>query len=303
MEENVIEQNVVETKKKKVSPFEKRIHEIDFIRGFMIVIVVMDHLFWNLGHFGELWHIDWMEGFFQDWYWVSIARMIIQPLALMIFCFISGVSCAFSKNNWKRAIENLILWLIILIGSHILCENIIIDGYLDLNIIGVLGFSTLLYCFFQKRSWKGILAAILGFGIISVAIGPILGQTIMVNFGAHDLNRTATFVPLYNYQGLEYLHYNGNNYVFGMSPNCYLPLFWEPASQADFVPLFPYVIFFFAGALFAYFFYKKKKQSLIKRKFNWERPICFIGRHTLVIYLSHMLILAGIFRLIDYFVR
>ena len=30
---------------RKPGPFEKRIHEIDFIRGFLIGLVVIDHIF------------------------------------------------------------------------------------------------------------------------------------------------------------------------------------------------------------------------------------------------------------------
>ena len=47
-------------------------------------------------------------------------------------------------------------------------------------------------------------------------------------------------------------------------PNVYFPPLWEPAEmfggsrQADYVPLFPYIMFFFGGALISYFLYKKR---------------------------------------------
>ena len=33
---------------RKPGAFEKRIHEIDFVRGFLIMLVLMDHLFCHL---------------------------------------------------------------------------------------------------------------------------------------------------------------------------------------------------------------------------------------------------------------
>ena len=33
-------------KQRKPGLFEKRIHEIDFARGILIILVLMDHLFW-----------------------------------------------------------------------------------------------------------------------------------------------------------------------------------------------------------------------------------------------------------------
>ena len=132
-------------KKKRISPFEKRIHEIDFFRGFLIFLVVMDHLFLEFYH---LYDFDHAIPFFK-WYYFSDLRNFIQPVALMCFCFVSGISCAFSRNNWKRAIECLILWAVIAVGSNvfqILEDNKVIpmiepNFRIDFNIIGVLGFS------------------------------------------------------------------------------------------------------------------------------------------------------------------
>ena len=36
-----------------------------------------------------------------------------------------------------------------------------------------------------------------------------------------------------------------------------------------------------------------------KRKGNWEKPICFLGRHTLIIYIAHEVIFTIIFVLLD----
>lgn len=279
---------------KKLGAFEKRIHEIDFLRGFLILIVVIDHLFYNLGVYGGKWGIDWMYGFFRMFYWFGAPRKIIQPVALMAFCFLSGVSSSFSRNNWKRALQMVAFWLIIALGGFILTllidNNVItfLNGSLrvDLNIIGVLALSTLLYCIVERRSYKALIASILiGFLLCSYFIPALM-------------NGLSNICGVINPDRATSMHYYFANGLEGV-PNFYLPLFWEPLNQSDYVPLFPYVLFFFGGALLSYFVYRNKKQSIIKHKGEWERPFCFMGRHSLIIYLSHMFILSGIFMLID----
>ena len=40
---------------RKPSAFDKRIHEIDFLRGFLIMLVLMDHLFCHLWQYNLGW--------------------------------------------------------------------------------------------------------------------------------------------------------------------------------------------------------------------------------------------------------
>jgi uncharacterized membrane protein len=72
--------------------------------------------------------------------------------------------------------------------------------------------------------------------------------------------------------------------------------------QGDHMPLFPYLGFFFLGAMVSKLTYAKDKKSYFKR-YNWERPICFVGRHTLLIYGTHVLIIFGILSLVGLFIK
>ena len=275
--------------KPKKDAFSKRIHEVDLLRGFLIILVIIDHILWNMKYYGEIWmgQEGWMYQAF-NFYWTSVARGIIQPIALMLFCFVSGVSCAFSKSNKKRAIVTLIFWAIIALGSNVI--QLILTGNgvegleirVDFNIIGVLAFSTLLYCLFEKKSWRSLLVVIIFSFLISNFLSPMLRESLLKLCGGHVCNRP----------GVAYG-------VGNTTPNFYMPLFWEYPHQADFVPLFPYIIAFFLGALFSYFFYKEKRQSLFPKRKEWERPICFLGRHTLVIYLAHYFVIRAIFIIIN----
>ena len=273
-----------ETKEiKKVSPFEKRIHEIDFVRGLLMCLVILDHLFNLLMSFNKTWMgPDYIQPFatiynVAHWYWTNPIRDVVRWIALAAFCFVSGISSAFSKNNWKRAIEMVVLWFIIFIVSNLLQLGYSASGLdlgirscrVDFNIIGVLAFSTLIYCFFQKKDWRWLLGAA-GVGFLIHIIVEICFLSIP-NFGE----------------------------------NLYMVILWRPspmiADQADWMPLFPYISFFFLGAMLSYFTYSKNRVSYFKRH-EWERPICFLGRHSLIVYASHFIILIGIFSLIGLFI-
>ena len=267
-------------KERKIGPFEKRIHEIDFIRGVLMCLVIMDHLFNLLMSYNKIWMgSEGLQPFkalyeFFHFYWTWPVREVIRYIALGSFCFVSGISCAFSRNNWKRAIQMVVLWAIIFIGSNLLQLAYQKSGLdlgikscrIDFNIIGVLAFSTLIYCFFQKKNWIWLLVvAIIG---TLIHIGVRICFLVNPNFGK-DL---------------------------------YLIWFYRPsefvAYQADWMPLFPYISFFFMGAMTSYFTYAKNRTSFFKRH-EWERPICFLGRHSLIVYATHFVLLMGIFALIN----
>ena len=267
---------------KRVGPFEKRIHEIDFVRGLLMVLVILDHLFNLLMSFNKGWagdaHTQPFYTIYQvaQFYWSNPARTIIRWICLGSFCFVSGISSAFSRNNWKRAGEMILLWFIIFFGSNIL-ESIRMNFNLELgvrtlrvdfNIIGVLAWSTLIYCFVQDAHYKWL--------IILIAAGLVIHPICVL------LSQTA------------------------WGQETYAPFFWRPtkevADQADYMPLFPYVSFFLGGALLSKFTYSVNKKSYFKRH-EWERPICFLGRHSLIVYVSHFAILIGIFSLVGLFIK
>lgn len=276
----------------KRDPFRTRIHEIDFFRGVLICLVVMDHIFnltmsYSYGWCGGDSAIiagTAVEPFYTmyrvaSFYWYNTARHIVRWFCLCSFCFLSGISCAFSRNNWKRAGQMITLWFIIMVFSNIL-QSLVDYSHIDLsidalrvdfNVIGVLAWSTLIYCFVQDKPWGWLLA----FCIAGMLLHPVCVLL--------------SWTP------------------WGKDPNTYAVPFLEPEwygphRQADFMPLFPYLGFFFAGALVSKFTYSVNKKSYFKQ-FEWERPFCFAGRHSLQIYILHFAVLIGIFSLIGVFIK
>lgn len=258
----------------RLGAFEKRVHEVDLIRGILIIIVLIDHILNQFLLNTDEWYLITNNIFWRyfyegmEFYWDCTARAIIRQICLIAFTFISGVSCAFSRNNWRRAGEMILIFGILAVGSNLLQAW----GWLgntatiiDFNVIAVLAFSTLFYCFVQNCSWKGILASMLCWFLFST-------------------------------YGMEILR------SIPGSLNARVPALFEPNFRTgDWMPLVPYIAFFFLGALYAMFVYQDKKSKLPRGE--WERPFCFVGRNTLWIYLGHQVVLIPLFMIITAIMR
>ncbi|MCR5505882.1 MAG: DUF1624 domain-containing protein [Bacilli bacterium] len=256
---------ITRSRKHRIGPFEKRIHEIDFIRGVLIFLVVFDHI---MNHFA--FDNTFNQGLQQAawWYWYCQPRQVIRMVALFGFCFVSGISCAFSRNNWLRAGQMLLIYGVLTVGSTIIeAWGLFPDMtmYIPFNIIGVLAWSTLFYCFVQNKSWRGILAMLLFSFLMCQYFIPWLQQV---------------------------------NQLKSVHPAA-AALFKPNTDYADWLPLFPFMTFFMMGAFVSYFVYRDKKKSITKHKYQWERPVCFIGRHTLIIYALHQVVFIPIFMLLN----
>ncbi len=242
--------------------FKTRVHEIDLLRGFLIILVIFDHLMWFFLNY--IFHYNHP---FLQWYWTSELRFIVRQCVLFLFMFLCGISCHFSKNNARRGGLLLAFAVIVSIGSYILqllpmFANRVV--HLDINILGVIAISILLYSLIQKRSDNEVLFAI----------------AILMIFYFFTLiaSRQADTKSFNHFTSLLYCPFN--------------PI--KAGYVADYLPIFPYIIFLFIGALFGRKFYKNKK-SLVKKKGNWEKPICFLGRHTLLIYVGHEVVFTLVF--------
>lgn len=246
--------------------FDKRIHEIDFFRGILIILVIFDHLMWFINFY--LCH---NTSGFLNWYWSSELRLVVRQIVLMAFLFTCGISCFLSRNNKKRGFLLLLLCLGITIVTHLIQLLPMFSGRavaIDFNVLGVVCLSILTLCIFEKRSTKDIL-------LVTGAL-MLFYFFILVSMKVN---------PIYEYdpfQSIIYLNFN--------------PI--KEAYVGDYMPLFPYIVFLFLGFVFARKYYINR-QSLIKSKKNWERPICFLGRHTLIIYIAHEILFTAVFVLLD----
>ena len=254
---------------KDKKPFLSRIHEIDFLRGILMVLVIFDHLMWFINFY-----IFKNSSGFINWYWTSNLRFIVRQIVLMLFLFTCGISCHLSRNNKKRGLILLGLTLLIVVATHLLqllpmFNNRVV--IIDFNIIGVIALSILLYCLVEKFDNKQLL----------YVIGVLILFYAFINISMRSAPQ------VYNpFLSILYCPFN--------------PI--REGCVGDYLPLFPYIIFLFFGVLFARRFYQNKT-SIIAKKANWERPICFLGRHTLFVYVGHEIIFTAIFILLGVIIK
>ena len=243
---------------------DKRVFEIDFFRGILILLVVFDHLMWFINFY--LFH---RTSAFLNWYWYGDLRRIVREIVLFTFLFLCGVSTYFSRNNKKRGLILLGLCVLITISTHLIQLLPMFDNRaiaIDFNILGVIALSILCFSVFEKLSSQNLLLITCGLIIFYVFL--------LISGGS------STYDPFRS--------------IFGLSFN--------PVAEwyvGDYLPLFPYIIFLFLGNLCARYIYKEKSSKLPKLKGKGRNWIALLGRHTLIIYIVHEILFTLIFMLLD----
>lgn len=97
--------------KRLLPPQRRRIWELDFLRGVFILLMVMDHTFFDIGYpymFGEAWlgsgnaaAVKMVE--FCRFYWDHPVREWVHDMVLWGFFLLCGMSVAFSRNNYVHS--------------------------------------------------------------------------------------------------------------------------------------------------------------------------------------------------------
>lgn len=233
----------------------KRINIIDEVRGLCIVLVVIYHLFYSLA---MIFGVEWsLEPF-------AVMR-IYQPVLPGMFILISGISFHLSRSNLRRG---LILLGISLAMTAILAifmpSQIILFG-----ILHFLAFANIV-CGLLKNQIQKIPAA-------SGAIICVLLFLLTYNIQRGHLG----IEGLWAYHLPRELYTTDLTMMFGF----FSPTFYS----SDYCPILPWIFLFLLGTILGRYV-QKLPESLCRVHI---RPLAFIGRHTLIIYLAHQPIIVG----------
>lgn len=247
-----------------------RIFELDFIRGSCLLLMILDHALYDLGF---IFSRQWFSGigepsgilyrlcyFAEHFYFPWIMRDIVWSLVVFLFIFICGTSCSFSHSNLKRGIR---LSGVALALTAFTWGIDRLYGYSDhfiirFGILHMLAASILLYCLLRRLGPPIMLAL----GTAAIAAGiyfsnqPLATDFVYLGFLIHT---TSAFY------------------------------------SADYFPLLPWFGIFLLGAVIGPKLYPERRSLLkIRKEPGLSRPIQFLGRHSLLVYVLHQPVVYGI---------
>lgn len=242
----------------------RRVRLFDTVRGFSVVSMVLFHFYYDLVFFIG---VVPTSAFFTPA--VDIWRASIS----WTFLFIAGAMVTFSKSNFKRAG----LYLAVAVAIYVVTSFIGKDVEISFGIIYCMGACTLIAALleaagFKPKGWGWTAAFIIAFllllGLSRGSIG-IFGVEI-----AH--------IPRAVYEGgmLSWLGLPGVDFI-----------------SADYYPLLPYLFLYLTGWSFAL---RLQETGYSHPVWGFSiRPLEFIGRHALPIYVLHQPVLLGASQLIS----
>ena len=285
---------------------DKRIWEIDFLRGVLIIGMVIDHFMFFLGMFSSL----YAEGSLPIWllnvsafanaYWLNEVKILIRFFGVALFFLLTGISSKFSKSNLKRSVICMAFGIALALGYMAFS---LISGqsmYVLFGIITCLGFSMFAYwaakTIYTKihksdDNWKWWA---LGIGCIMALAGLITNLCIST-----DLKFGHILLSMFGHYNPGYFDSSSEQLTFGKA---LLTIIGFHKWGNDWMGILPFTGFTFLGGFIGEHCYSIRK-SIFFRK-NEEKNVEFnrkaikstwlinwLGARTFIIYIIHPVII------------
>lgn len=236
-----------------------RLHLLDSLRGITLISMILYHGVWDLVY---IYGIKW------DWY-RSTGAYIWQQSICWVFILLAGFCWSFGKKPLKRGVLVFLGGaLITFVTVLIMWENRVIFGVLTL-----LGSCMLLMIPLEKLLKK--VPAAMGIAVSTL----LFFLTRDVNFGYLGFEGIALWeLPDGFYRNLL------TTFLGFPKPGFY---------STDYFSLFPWMFLFVCGYFLYRLFTERGWLTMSIFRVNCK-PLSFIGRHSLLIYLLHQPILYGI---------
>ncbi len=263
-----------------------RVGLLDEARGLLVILMIIYHALYTLTYSNLL---SGTQFFFTlgDLFYSPVVN-ILRDIGAGLFIFICGASCVYSRNNFKRGAIIFIAGILVTIVT----VYFVPDKQILWGILHCLGLSIVLYDFLAKplsklKWWLGVpifaVLSILTFGLANTDfyfrhIGVPFVESLQIN--------TFSLVTSSNVWGTI------SRFIFPLGITA--PNFSSPG---DWFPIFPWIFILFIGT-----FYGRRLKEGRALKFAYKthvRPLAFVGRHALVIYLLHQPIIYGILALLE----
>ncbi len=234
---------------------------LDFIRGIAVLNMIAYHTLWDLVFIYNI-NIPWYKG--------NIG-FVWQQLICQSFILLSGFCVNLSRKGFKRGAVVFFCGLLISLVTYLFMrENIIVFGIM--TFIG----SAMIITEALKPVFKRIHSA-LGFAI-SLSLFVI----------TYNLDR--------GYLGFKQFNIALPDFLYRNLFTTYLGFKEEGFFSTDYFPLFPWIFLFLTG----YFIFGLTggRERINKNNFLGLKPVNFLGRNALIIYLVHQPLIYLILNLI-----
>lgn len=239
-----------------------RAFELDMLRGLAVLMMILHHFIFDLRY---------LLGFnifaFQESWWFDA---LLRPVFLFIFLGVSGVCCTFSRSNSKRALKMVLAALLFTGATTAVWLITELELAIFFNVLHLLALGTLVYSILEKviKNAKSLLAVLVAAGSLLIWGGMII-----------------PYIP---------------------SPDSYilLPLGILPQNSVimgDYMPILPWLGFFFIGAALGRILYSEGRSLLPNASptvLKAVSPFTWLGKNALLVYIFHqpiiLLILFGL---------
>lgn len=257
----------------------KRVWEIDFLRGVAIVMMVLDHLVYDLSIMDSfIAQFNYSNAFLENLRIFGIAvhksaiRQALHYFFLPLFLILTGISDSFTSNRYRRVITTALLALFMTTATTLFSR---ISGMNLLILFGVL------HCIALGQLLTALIDLI-PYKIVAKYAQLFLGVTIVV---------VGILMPWYD---MPWITLNPNlNYLFGENFSTLMSItFGFLRGGADCLGVFPCAGFVLIGNYLGKSFYQEKKSLLPVLDKPFNRYYCAIGRYTIWIYLTHQIVIA-----------
>jgi uncharacterized membrane protein len=233
-----------------------RFWEVDFLRGLAIILMVLFHSVYDLDYFG-VYDVDLSSGV---WFYLArfTAALFLLLVGVSLFLSYSRARLLGEEDRFRFRLLKRSIWILSLaMGITLVTYFSIGKGFIIFGVLHLIGISLLLAYPFLRLQWQNFV-----FGLFFIAAGLYL-QTVNVEF-----------------PWLIWL---------GLAP--------QDFSSLDYVPIFPWFGVVLMGMGLGDLLYRNYRRRANLPDLTYSvlvRPLTFLGRNSLAIYLIHQPVLIAL---------
>lgn len=256
-------------------PPKRRVWEIDFLRGLMILFVVWDHFMYDVFCVGKNYNTElfiWLNDLAKSYY-SGVLRRVTHDAFVTMFVFTSGVSCSFSQSNGKRAIKMTVFACLLTAATYALSAIIGENLTMNFNVIHTIALSVLLWTAIEfcrgkcVKNWQKNIFGVVMTAVIVASI--VVGSCAKAQPWTSESKVWFFLVP---HTGADFNRFTGGDYS----------------------PFLPNFGWFLVGAFLGKIVYRERKSLFPSVNEKWVCPVTFCGRYSLWVYVGSQIVMFGL---------